>query len=63
MNCGGVSSGATGGCSSTETRTDSYGGRFNSEGGGVYALHWSSTSLKVFFIPRANVGVGNGGPL
>jgi hypothetical protein len=62
VQCNGVSSGA-GGCSSTETRTDSYGPQFNVEGGGIYALQWTSESIKMFFIPRAHVPGGVGGPL
>ena len=40
------------GCSFAATSTLSYGAGFNSNGGGVYAMEWTSAAIKVWFWPR-----------
>jgi hypothetical protein len=52
-----------GGCEIDDSRTDSFGTTFNTEGGGVYALEWTASFIKVFFFPRASVPGGDNGPL
>lgn len=43
---------STTGCSTSDSRTNSYGSGFNAEGGGVYAVDWTSQSINVWFFPR-----------
>ncbi|PSK54774.1 hypothetical protein B9Z65_3863 [Elsinoe australis] len=43
------------GCSSSDPRTTSYGTGFNAQGGGVYAMDWTSSSIKVWFFPRSTI--------
>lgn len=40
------------GCSTSTTNTQGYGAGFNAIGGGVYAMQWTSTAIKVYFFPR-----------
>jgi len=65
LSCHGTSRG-TGpavGCEIDDTRTDSFGTTFNSEGGGVYALEWTSDLIRVFFLPRVSIPTDDNGPL
>ncbi|MCJ1476943.1 hypothetical protein MMC13_005612 [Lambiella insularis] len=39
------------GCSTADTDTRSYGAGFNAQGGGVYAMEWTSYYIQVFFWP------------
>lgn len=43
------------GCGVSDPRTSSYGAGFNSIGGGVYAMQWTSDFIKVWFFPRGTV--------
>ncbi|KAI5777677.1 concanavalin A-like lectin/glucanase domain-containing protein [Geopyxis carbonaria] len=43
------------GCASHDNRANSYGGAFNSNGGGVYAMEWNSDFIKVWFFPRGSI--------
>jgi hypothetical protein len=40
------------GCSTRTTSTLGYGAGFNANGGGVYAMEWTSSAIKVYFFPR-----------
>ncbi|KAJ3557447.1 hypothetical protein NPX13_g9922 [Xylaria arbuscula] len=54
QDCGTPGDGTTG-CGSSTGNTQSYGSGFNDNGGGVYALQWTSDAIKVFFFPRGSV--------
>lgn len=41
------------GCSTTTNDNTNYGNAFNAAGGGVYAMEWTSSAIKVFFFPRS----------
>ncbi|KUJ15919.1 uncharacterized protein LY89DRAFT_735062 [Mollisia scopiformis] len=43
------------GCSATNTDPNSYGKTFNAAGGGVYAMEWTNTSIKVWNWERGNI--------
>lgn len=43
------------GCGVVDPRTASYGAGFNSDGGGVYAMQWTSEYIKIWFFPRPDV--------
>lgn len=40
------------GCAVTTTNQQGYGTGFNAAGGGIYAMEWTSQTIKVFFFPR-----------
>ncbi|MCJ1472477.1 hypothetical protein MMC13_001125 [Lambiella insularis] len=40
------------GCSTSETASASFGAGFNSNGGGIYAMEWTSQYVQIFFWPR-----------
>ena len=42
------------GCTVFANTGKSYGSGFNSAGGGIYALHWTSTAIKVWLFPGAS---------
>ncbi|KAF4547677.1 putative glycosyl hydrolases family 16 protein 1 [Elsinoe fawcettii] len=46
---------STTGCSNSDPRTTSYGTGFNSQGGGVYAIDWTSSAIRVWFFPRSAI--------
>lgn len=50
-NCDATINGNTG-CGIRDTRTNSYGAGFNSNGGGVYAMVWDDKGVRIFFFPR-----------
>lgn len=52
------------GCSIGDKRTSSYGSGFNSNGGGVFATVWSTSSIDIYFFPRGSVpsDIGSGKP-
>lgn len=62
LSCHGTEEGI-GGCEIDDSRTNSFGTPFNTGGGGVYALEWTSTFIKVFFFPRNSIPQGTTGPL
>jgi len=43
------------GCGVTSASTQSYGQGFNNNGGGVYAMQWSSAGINIWFFPRNNI--------
>ncbi|GAA5867542.1 hypothetical protein JCM1840_002545 [Sporobolomyces johnsonii] len=43
------------GCGIRSKSTQSYGPAFNKLGGGVYALLWSSSGIKIYFWPRSKI--------
>jgi len=43
------------GCGVRSANTQSFGGAFNSAGGGVYAMKWDDSGISVFFFPRSSV--------
>ncbi|KAI6228853.1 Beta 1,3 (4)-glucanase [Aphelenchoides fujianensis] len=43
------------GCSIETDDTRTYGAGFNRVNGGVYALQWTSTAIKIWFFPRARI--------
>ncbi|PVH88102.1 glycoside hydrolase family 16 protein [Cadophora sp. DSE1049] len=54
------------GCSLTTTNKQNYGTGFNAIGGGIYAMEWTSSAIKVFFFARnaipADITSGNPDP-
>ncbi|KAI0871452.1 glycoside hydrolase family 16 protein [Hypoxylon argillaceum] len=52
--CGSPGDG-TQGCGASTQDTQSFGAGFNEIGGGVYALQWTSSAIKIFFFPRTSV--------
>ena len=61
--CNGNAEGV-GGCATIDTVSGSFGTKFNSNGGGVYAVEKTSEFVRVFFIPRSEVAaLGDSGPL
>lgn len=46
------------GCPQVTKATNNYGVGFNAQGGGVYAMEWTSTAISVWFFPR-NSSVAN----
>jgi hypothetical protein len=44
------------GCGITASTTSSYGSAFNSGGGGVYAIEWTSQYIRIWFFP-ASAGI------
>ncbi|TVY81401.1 Endo-1,3(4)-beta-glucanase [Lachnellula suecica] len=51
--CG--ASGGNTGCGFNTANTANFGSGFNAGGGGVYAMEWTSTAIKVFFFPRSAI--------
>jgi hypothetical protein len=43
------------GCAATMTEPFNYGAEFNANGGGVYAMEWTSTSVSIWFFPPTGV--------
>jgi hypothetical protein len=43
------------GCGASTTDNTNYGTGFNSIGGGVYAMEWTSQAISVFFFPRTSI--------
>ncbi|KAF2804641.1 uncharacterized protein BDZ99DRAFT_425457 [Mytilinidion resinicola] len=46
---------STSGCSVTPTQANTYGTDFNTAKGGVYAMEWTSTAIKMWFFPRTAI--------
>lgn len=43
------------GCGASTSATNNYGDGFNAVGGGVYAMEWTSSSISIYFFPRAAI--------
>lgn len=43
------------GCGFSTASTQGYGDGFNAVGGGVYAMEWTSSLIRVFFFPRTSI--------
>lgn len=43
------------GCQIVDNSQGSYGSSFNANGGGVYAMDWTSTGISMYFFPRGSV--------
>jgi hypothetical protein len=52
----------TAGCEVTDSRSGSFGTGFNTGGGGVYALEWTSSAIRIWFFRHGEVN-SPGGPL
>ncbi|RAL64600.1 hypothetical protein DID88_001633 [Monilinia fructigena] len=50
------------GCGISDTRTNSYGAGFNSNGGGIYAMEWTSSHIRVYFFPAGSAPADINGP-
>lgn len=52
------------GCGINDEDTSSYGNGFNSIGGGVYAMEWTGSAIKIWFFPRQNIpgDISSGNP-
>ncbi|TFY82363.1 hypothetical protein EWM64_g1657 [Hericium alpestre] len=53
-NCAAAQTGNQG-CGVRAVQTNSFGGAFNDNGGGVYAMQWDNSGISVFFFPRSNI--------
>lgn len=53
VNAAGQSSNA--GCGINSASSSSYGSGFNSAGGGVYAMEWTSSYIQTFFFPPGSI--------
>ncbi|EON64227.1 hypothetical protein W97_03457 [Coniosporium apollinis CBS 100218] len=47
-----------GGCGVRARTTDTYGAGFNTIGGGVYAMEWTSSWIRMWFFPRNSIPAG-----
>lgn len=54
---------SNGGCDANDHRNNSFGSGFNFNGGGVYAMEWTNSYVKIWFFPRQSVPSGEHGPL
>ncbi|KAL1306214.1 hypothetical protein AAFC00_004310 [Neodothiora populina] len=50
-----LSTGGATGCGVGASQSNTYGDGFNSIGGGVYAMQWTSAFIKVWFFPRGSI--------
>ncbi|CAD0091887.1 unnamed protein product [Aureobasidium mustum] len=59
-----VSTGGAAGCATGSNDQTGYGDGFNSNGGGVYAMQWTSSFMKVWFFPRNAIpaSISSGSP-
>ncbi|TAQ88813.1 hypothetical protein B7494_g2862 [Chlorociboria aeruginascens] len=54
----------TGGCDANDFSPQSFGTAFNTNGGGIYALDWTSSYIHIYFFPRSSsIPSGPSGPL
>lgn len=54
-NCALDSASGASGCDVNAVESNTYGSGFNTAVGGVYAMEWTSTSIKVWFFPRGKI--------
>ncbi|TDL28915.1 glycoside hydrolase family 16 protein [Rickenella mellea] len=54
LNCAAAETGNAG-CGMRSTSSSTYGAGFNSNGGGVYAMAWDDSGIRVFFFPRNSI--------
>ncbi|KAH0431262.1 hypothetical protein KCU90_g5820, partial [Aureobasidium melanogenum] len=59
-----VSTGGAAGCATGSNDQTGYGDGFNANGGGVYAMQWTSEFMKVWFFPRNAIpaSISSGSP-
>ncbi|KAJ8063744.1 hypothetical protein OCU04_007607 [Sclerotinia nivalis] len=50
------------GCGISDPRTNSYGAGFNLNGGGIYAMEWTSSYIRVYFFPAGTAPADINGP-
>ncbi|TGO82860.1 hypothetical protein BPOR_0744g00060 [Botrytis porri] len=50
------------GCGISDPRTNSYGRGFNLNGGGIYAMEWTSSHIRVYFFPAGSAPADINGP-
>ncbi|KAA8566438.1 hypothetical protein EYC84_009001 [Monilinia fructicola] len=50
------------GCGISDPRPNSYGAGFNSNGGGIYAMEWTSSHIRVYFFPAGSAPSDVNGP-
>ncbi|KAF7943336.1 hypothetical protein EAE96_011264 [Botrytis aclada] len=50
------------GCGISDPRTNSYGRGFNLNGGGIYAMEWTSSHIRVYFFPAGTAPADINGP-
>ncbi|KAB8293082.1 hypothetical protein EYC80_007441 [Monilinia laxa] len=50
------------GCGISDPSTNSYGTGFNSNGGGIYALEWTSSHIRIYFFPAGSAPADINGP-
>ncbi|KAH0357474.1 hypothetical protein KCU83_g692, partial [Aureobasidium melanogenum] len=51
------------GCNANDPRGNSFGGGFNQNGGGVYAMEWTWSHIRIWFFPRHSIPSGASGPM
>lgn len=51
------------GCYSSPTKPNNAGTDFNADGGGVYAMEWTSAAIKIWFFPREQIPASLKGPI
>lgn len=51
------------GCNANDPRGNSFGGGFNQNGGGVYAMEWTWSHIRIWFFPRHSIPSGASGPI
>lgn len=43
------------GCTIVDQSNQSFGDTFNDNGGGIYAMEWTKTAIKIWFFPRGTI--------
>ncbi|KAF5876585.1 putative endo beta- protein [Botrytis fragariae] len=61
-NCNNFANPVSVGCGISDTRTNSYGRGFNLNGGGIYAMEWTSSHIRVYFFPAGTAPTDINGP-
>ena len=54
-NCALDSASGASGCDVNAVDANTYGTGFNANGGGVYAMEWTDTAIKMWFFPRGHI--------
>ncbi|QSZ31977.1 hypothetical protein DSL72_001546 [Monilinia vaccinii-corymbosi] len=61
-NCNNFANPVSVGCGVSDPRPISYGAGFNSNGGGIYAMEWTSSKIRVYFFPAGSAPTDIHGP-